>query len=118
MKTKFPRALVTIFMTVSFVVFAFGQASSVNPNDPDPVRVIGWIGIIIAALTHTAMNVYNMIRGKNYEQLRESVANYKELAESRLATIGQLRADIASVQADMRRLEFENERLAEQVLRK
>jgi hypothetical protein len=111
---------VTIFIVVTFTTFVFGQSSEITGADGkvDPIRLIGWIFISLAALAHFVVKVWELIRGKDYEQLRESVANYKELSESRLATIGQLRADFARTEADKRRLEFENERLAEQVLRK
>ena len=123
MKNRFSkplRSVLTGFMIASFTVFAFGQASEIAGVDGriDPVRAIGWIMIVVAAVTHTAMNVYNMIRGKNYEQLKEAMNNYKELAESRKVVIADLHAEVAVVRQDNSRLEFENERLAEQVLRK
>jgi hypothetical protein len=92
--------------------FSLSARRRVSADDPDPVRVIGWISIIIAALTHTSMNIYNMVRGKNYEQLKEAMSNYKELAESRKVVIAELHAGCDGPTGKTR-LEFENERLAE-----
>jgi predicted nuclease with TOPRIM domain len=106
-------------MIGSFTFFVFGQASEIAGADgqPDVIRVIGWIAIVVAALTHTTMNVYNMIRGKNYEQIKEAMNNYKELADSRSAQLTEVRAELFRLQHDKERLEIENERLAEKVLR-
>lgn len=106
------RVFLSLLMLGSFVIFAFGQMSQITPtpNDPDAIRIVGWIAIVVAAVTHTAMNIYNMVRGKNYEQLKEALNNYKELAESR-------RARLAEAEADNIRLEAENERLEEKLLR-
>lgn len=122
MKTKLSKLLHTagsVFMIGAFTFFAFGQASEITGRDGvvDPVRVAGWIAIVVAALTHTAMNVYNMIRGKNYEQLKEAMTNYKELAASREAQLSELRSEVFRIQNEKERLELENERLAEKVLR-
>ena len=113
------RTLASVFMIGAFAVFVFGQASEIVGADgqPDFIRIIGWIAIVVAAVMHTAMNVYNMVRGRNYDQLKEAMNNYKELAESRNAQLTEIRAELFRLQHEKERLEIENARLAEKVLR-
>jgi hypothetical protein len=86
-------------------------------SENDPLKIIGWIAIITAAATHTAMNIYNLIRGKNYEQLKETAANYKELAESRKAQLSECNAESHVKDAHIDQLELALERAKEKELR-
>lgn len=96
-----------------FSVFVFGQGPVIGRTESETelfVRVMGWILISGAAISHITANVYAVVKGKNYEQLKEAAANYKELADSRRAQIAELRAEKAE-------LETECENLKERILR-
>jgi hypothetical protein len=113
------RSLSTALMLIGFSAFIFGQPNLVaGPgSENDPLRIIGWIAIITAGATHTAMNIYNLIRGKNYEQLKETAANYKELAESRKAQLAECNAESQVKDAHIDQLELALERAKEKELR-
>ena len=104
-----------------FTLFVSGQGAITTGTTQTPleevVRLAGWLAIIASGVTYTALSVYNAIRGKDYEQLKEALSNYKELAESRKAQIFEKDATAARINAELLRLEVENERLAEKVLR-
>jgi type VI protein secretion system component VasK len=110
---------VTIFIVVTFTAFAFGQGSELTGGDGkfDPIRIIGWIFISLAALAHFVVKVWELLRGKNLEQLKEALSNYKELSDSRRAQLAESNAKLAQSEAERIRLETENERLAEKILR-
>jgi type VI protein secretion system component VasK len=110
---------VTLFVVVTFTAFAFGQGSEIAGADGkvDPLRLIGWIFISLAALAHFVVKVWELLRGKNLEQLKEALNNYKELSDSRRAQLAETNAKLAHAEAERIRLETENERLAEKILR-
>jgi cell shape-determining protein MreC len=117
---KLTRMLAPPALIAVFSVFVFGQGQRFEQVDTPFeafIRVAGWIAIVGAGVTYVVMNVYNAVRGKNYEQLEESLKNYKELAESRKAREAELAAKYAFSEAERIRLETENERLAEKILR-
>jgi hypothetical protein len=113
------RSFFTILAVIAFSAFIFGQPNLVSgpASENDPLKIIGWIAIITAAATHTAMNIYNLIRGKNYEQLKETAANYKELAESRKAQLSECNAESHVKDAHIDQLELALERAKEKELR-
>lgn len=110
---------VTIFIVITFTAFVFGQGSEIVGTDGkvDPLRLIGWMFISLAALAHFVVKVWELLRGKNLEQLKEALNNYKELSDSRRAQLAEANARLAHEQAERIRLETENERLAEKILR-
>lgn len=114
------QVLCTLTLMGLFSVFVFGQGgaftSAESPTEA-MVRIIGWLTIVGAGVTYVTLNVYNAIRGKNYEQLKEAVANYKELAESRKAQIAERDAVAARLSAENIAFQVENQRLQEKVLR-
>lgn len=99
---SFGRTALSLLLVGIFSVFAFGQAvqSGADIRELTPFELIGWIALTGAGITHIATNVYNLIRGKNYEQIKEALANYKELADSRRAKIVELEAHVAKLQLE------------------
>jgi hypothetical protein len=106
------RPILSLAFVGGFSAIAFGQAVQTGSNlrDATPFELIGWIALTGAGVTHIATNVYNLVRGKNYEQLKEAVGNYKDLSESRGARIIELEAKV-------KRLEIEAENAIELALR-
>jgi hypothetical protein len=114
------RILGTVVSTGVFSAFVFGQGSASAPASTpleEVIRIAGWVAIVGAGVTYVTLSIYNAIRGKDYEQLKEALSNYKELAESRKAKIAERDAQVGELKAENILLEKENERLAEKVLR-
>ena len=106
------HTLASVCLVVVFTACVYAQGS-ITDRETDTeifVKVLGWIMLSGAAITHIATNIYTVVKGKNYEQLKEAAANYKELAESR-------RAQLAEVRAEKAALEIECENLKERILR-
>lgn len=115
------RVLGTTTAVTAFAAFVNGQGSTpMAPQTPfeEVARVAGWIAIVTAGLTYVVLNIYNAVRGKNYEQLKEAMSNWEKLAESRKAQLSEKDAALSECRAEKHRLEVENERLAEKILRK
>ncbi len=114
------QILLTLTLMSLFSVFVFAQGGTAARPESETetaVRIIGWLTIVGAGVTYVTLNIYNAIRGKNYEQLKEASVNYKELAESRKAQVAERDAAISTLRADNIHLETENERLSEKILR-
>jgi hypothetical protein len=118
---KLLQILITLSLVGMFSVFVFGQGyqpSALETNSEFAVRLIGWATITGAGLTYIALNIYNAIRGKNYEQLKEALVNYKELAESRKAQNAEKDTRLAILERELERRDLEDERRRETELRK
>lgn len=107
-QTAATLACVTLFAALDL----FAQAPpAVRESDTELLlRIMGWIFISGASLAHIASNIYSVVKGKDYEQIKEAAANYKELADSRKAQLAEARSEI-------KELEIENENLKERILR-
>src|SRR5437868_2951895 len=98
LKIIFRNAIAPVLVVGTLSIFVFGQAQPFSGRESETevfVRVIGWIMLSGAALTHITTNVYAVVKGKSYDQLKESVANYKELAGSRMDRLSDALARIA-----------------------
>jgi hypothetical protein len=117
------RTFAVLVLMAAFTALVFGEGGPSLSGTPagtpfeEVIRIAGWIAIFGAGVTYTVLNVYNAIRGKNVEQLKEALANYKELAESRKAQVAERDAQLKHCEAEKLRLETDNERLKERVLR-
>lgn len=119
--TPYIRPFGSVLMVGIFSVFVFGQAAPYTGRESETeifVRVIGWIMLSGAALTHITTNIYTVIKGKSYEQLKESVSNYKELADSRMARLSDAIARIAVLEREIERRDMADEFEREKELRK
>lgn len=107
------RTIILIALVVLLRLVAFGQATPLTGRESETeifVRVAGWILISGAAISHIVSTIYAVIKGKNYEQVKEAADNYRRLYES-------AKAQNAELLADNLRLETENEKILEKFLR-
>src|SRR5436190_858862 len=104
LKKIFLSAIAPVLLVGTFSIFVFGQATPFNGKESDTeifVRMVGWIMLSGAALTHITSNIYAVVKGKSYDQLKESVANYKELAGSRMDRLSDALARIAILELEL-----------------
>lgn len=106
------ETIVSVVLIAVFAALVFGQERAVVRESETEifVRVLGWIVLSGAGLTHIVTNVWSVWRGKNYEQLKEAVSNFRTLYESGKAQLAEANAEIA-------KLEQENDNLKERILR-
>ena len=106
------RTVFSVLLVALFALVVYGQDRPVVRESETEtfVKVAGWVLLSGAAIAHIVSNIWTVLKGKNYEQLKEAVSNYKELADSR-------RAQLAEVKAELEEVRLENEKLTEKILR-
>ncbi len=115
------RTFGSVLLVAIFSVFVFGQATPFTGRESETeifVRVIGWVMLSGAALSHITTNIYAVWKGKSYDQLKESVSNYKELADSRLARLSDTLARNAILEREIERRDLSDEIEREKELRR
>lgn len=114
------HTLASLLIVVIFSIFVFGQGSSPEKESETEffVRVMGWILISGAAISHITTNIYSVVKGKNYEQLKEAATNWEKLADSRKAQMAEKDTKIAILERELEHRDLEDERRRETELRK
>lgn len=119
--TPYVRAFVSVPLVAIFSVFVFGQGTPPTGRESETeifVRVMGWVLVSGAALSHITTNIYAVWKGKSYDQLKDSVANWKELADSRLARLSDALARNGVLEREIERRDLADEIDREKELRK